>query len=85
MAKKNPYLRGIDYGVQLARKTLQSDIKGIYGIMAVLLLESGNTEEEVTDLLEQIQYRWNEIVQSGYTVEEYLEDNLPFDLVQRIK
>lgn len=82
---KNPYQQGLIDGINKAKRLVDSDIKGIYGIMAVVLLESGNTEESIIELMNQIQTRWNEVVQSDKTTEAYLEEKLPFELVQIIK
>lgn len=46
------------------------------------MLEMGNTEEEVTNLLAQTQERWVAVVESDQSVKEYLREHLPFEIYQ---
>lgn len=78
----NGYKKGLTDGIRQAQKLVKKDISYLYGIMAVLLLEMGNTEEEVTSLMGQIEARWMEVTQSDESIEAYLERVLPFSIEQ---
>lgn len=78
----NAYKQGFSDGLKQARKLVKEDIASIYGIMNVILLEMGNTEEEVTNLLAQTQERWVAVVESDQSVKEYLREHLPFEIYQ---
>lgn len=80
--KRDPYTKGFYDGLKQAKSLVKQDIAHIYGIMCVILIESGNTADECENLLMQIQERWQEVAKTG--VEEYLKEKLPFDIVQMV-
>lgn len=80
----NAYQKGLNDGIRQAKKLITKDIRYIYGILAIVLLEMNNTEDEVISLLGAIQDRWITVTQSGQSVKEYLSEHLPFEIYQDI-
>lgn len=82
MKRKDHYKRGLEDGINVAKKTVKNDIKSIYGMMAVIMLERGQSEDDVESMIIAIQDRWNSIASSGESLESYLREHLPIDMVQ---
>ena len=80
----NAYKKGVSDGIEQARKIVKNDIVSIYGIMACILLEMENTEDEVINLLSQIQERWETVTASDESMKDYLKRVLPFELYQEV-
>lgn len=80
----NQYKQGFTDGLRQARKLVKEDIAAVYGMLSVILIESGNSEDDVQNLLAQIQDRWITVTQSGQSVKEYLSEHLPFEIYQDI-
>lgn len=44
--KRDPYKQGLNDGINRAKRVIKNDIKSIYGIMALIMIETGTRQKK---------------------------------------